>query len=107
MMFSLATSLLILVSVPFLIVVDHNTGTGYAVLPTSDRPRRDSNVLHKTTSDGNKYNETAVQEAGKHMLSFPWQSILYRLPTACASRPRQPIYILDRDMLGPLCNRRF
>ncbi|KAH9871075.1 hypothetical protein J1614_006649 [Plenodomus biglobosus] len=62
MMLSLATSLLVLVSIPFLIVVDHKTGTGYAVLPTSERPRRDSNVLHKTRSNSSKYNATAVQE---------------------------------------------
>ncbi|KAF2849744.1 MFS general substrate transporter [Plenodomus tracheiphilus IPT5] len=62
MMLSLATSLLVLVSIPFLIVVDHKTGTGYAVLPTSERPRRDSNVLHKTRTNGSKYSATAVQE---------------------------------------------
>ncbi|KAF1850619.1 MFS general substrate transporter [Cucurbitaria berberidis CBS 394.84] len=50
MMLSLATSLLVLVSIPFLVVVDHKSGTGYAVLPTSERTRRDSNLLHRTKS---------------------------------------------------------
>lgn len=91
MMLSLATTLLVLVSIPFLIVVDHKTGTGYAVLPTSDRPRRDSNVIVKTTLDVNRYNATAVQEAGKHPLSFPGFHMPCHLPTACSRRPRPPI----------------
>jgi hypothetical protein len=62
MMLSLATSLLVLVSLPFLIVVDHKAGTGYDVLPTSERARRDSNVLHKTRSSGSKYEPSALPQ---------------------------------------------
>ncbi|KAI4927014.1 uncharacterized protein J4E92_006178 [Alternaria infectoria] len=62
MMLSLATSLLVLVSIPFLIVVDHKAGTGYAVLPTSERTRRNSNVLHKTRSNGSKYKSSALPQ---------------------------------------------
>jgi len=74
MMLSLATSLLVLVSIPFLIVVDHKAGTGYAVLPTSERTRRNSNVLHKTRSNGSKYKSSALpqQEISKRcFLSTP------------------------------------
>lgn len=66
MMLSLATSLLVLVSIPFLIVVDHKAGTGYEVLPTSERSRRDSNVLHKTKPHGSKYSASAVPEVSKY-----------------------------------------
>jgi hypothetical protein len=62
MMLSLATSLVVLVSIPFLIVVDHKAGTGYAVLPTSERARRDSNVLHKTRSSSSKYEPSALPQ---------------------------------------------
>ncbi|PSN70696.1 MFS general substrate transporter [Corynespora cassiicola Philippines] len=62
LLFSLATSLVVLVSIPFLHVVDHMTGTGYAVLPTSDRPRRNSNVLHRTKSNTSRYKSSAVPE---------------------------------------------
>jgi len=62
LMFSLATSLVVLVSIPFLIVVDHRTGAGYAALPTNERPRRDSNVLHRNKSDGRRFSATAVPE---------------------------------------------
>ncbi|KAF1835946.1 MFS general substrate transporter [Decorospora gaudefroyi] len=62
MMLSLATSLLVLVSIPFLIVVDHKAGTGYAVLPTTERARRDSNVLHKTKPTSSKYRASALPQ---------------------------------------------
>ncbi|KAJ4364552.1 hypothetical protein N0V83_009148 [Neocucurbitaria cava] len=62
MMLALATSLLVLVSVPFLIVVDHKTGTGYAVLPTSERSRRDSNVLHRAKSNNSKYSASSLPQ---------------------------------------------
>jgi len=80
MMLSLATSLLVLVSIPFLIVVDHKAGTGYAVLPTSERTRRNSNVLHKTRSNGSKYKSSALPQqeiniTGLALLNKPefWQ----------------------------------
>ncbi|KAF2800949.1 MFS general substrate transporter [Melanomma pulvis-pyrius CBS 109.77] len=57
---SLATSLLVLVSIPFLNVVDPQTATAYAVLPTSERTRRDSNLLHRTKSNGSKYSNSSV-----------------------------------------------
>ncbi|KNG46816.1 MFS general substrate transporter [Stemphylium lycopersici] len=60
MMLSLATSLLVLVSIPFLIVVDHKAGTGYAVLPTSERARRNSNLLQPTKSSSTKYKSSAL-----------------------------------------------
>jgi hypothetical protein len=47
-MLSFATSLVVLVAIPFLIVVDHKTGTAYTVLPTNERARRNSNLLHQT-----------------------------------------------------------
>lgn len=73
MMLSLATSLVVLVSIPFLIVVDHKAGTGYAVLPTSERVRRNSNVLHKTKSNGTRYKSSALpqQEISKRSFPFP------------------------------------
>jgi hypothetical protein len=46
-MLSFATSLVVLVAIPFLIVVDHKSDTPYAVLPTSERARRNSNLLHQ------------------------------------------------------------
>ncbi|USP75515.1 hypothetical protein yc1106_02789 [Curvularia clavata] len=61
-MLSFATSFLVLVSIPFLIVVDHKTGTGYAAVPTNDRPRRDSNVLHTTKPSGVKYKSSALPQ---------------------------------------------
>ncbi|KAJ4988416.1 major facilitator superfamily transporter [Stagonosporopsis vannaccii] len=59
-MLSLATSLLVLVSIPFLIIVDHKSGTSYAVLPTNERTRRNSNVLHRTNSNRSKYSATVL-----------------------------------------------
>jgi hypothetical protein len=72
MMLSLATSLLVMVSIPFLIVVDHKAGTGYAALPTSERMRRDSNALHKTKKNNSRYKSSAVPqpEISKHFISF-------------------------------------
>lgn len=52
---SFGTSFLVLVSLPFLHVVDHVSGAGYAVVPTSERTRRDSNVLHRTKSNSSKH----------------------------------------------------
>lgn len=80
-MLSLGTSLLVLVSIPFLIVIDHKAGTGYAVLPTSERSRRDSNVLHRTKSNGSKHSRSAMQqqEISKQILSFAITTL--QLPT--------------------------
>lgn len=62
-MLSFATSSLVLVSIPFLIVVDHKAGTGYAVVPTSERARRDSNVLHTTkSSTSTKFTSSALPQ---------------------------------------------
>ncbi|EOA87824.1 hypothetical protein ACJQWK_02270 [Exserohilum turcicum] len=61
-MLSFATSLLVLVSIPFLIVVDHQPGAGYAVVPTSERTRRDSNVLHSTKPHGSRFKSSAPPE---------------------------------------------
>lgn len=78
LLLSLATSLLVLVSIPFLHVVDHHPGTSYAVLPTTERTRRDSNLLHRTKSNGSKYSSTSMPqtEPSKHCISLP-----------CLSRP--------------------
>ncbi|KAF2713259.1 MFS general substrate transporter [Pleomassaria siparia CBS 279.74] len=57
--FSLATSLLVLVSIPFLNVVDP-LSSAYAVLPTSERTRRDSNLLHRTRSNGSKDSNVSI-----------------------------------------------
>ncbi|KAJ4289100.1 hypothetical protein N0V90_011442 [Kalmusia sp. IMI 367209] len=54
LLLSFGTSMVVLVALPFLHVVDHQTGAGYAVLPTSERSRRDSNLLHRTRSNGSK-----------------------------------------------------
>jgi hypothetical protein len=72
MLLSLATSLLVLVSIPFLIVVDHQKGGDYAVLPTSERGRRDSNLLHRAKSHGTRYKASAVPapETSKSNLIF-------------------------------------
>jgi hypothetical protein len=79
LMFSLATSLVVLISIPFLIVVDHRSGAGYAVLPTNERPRRDSNVVYR-----NKYSATALPEEQVSKCLF---SVLpNQLPTASSRR---------------------
>lgn len=60
LLLSFGTSMVVLVALPFLHVVDHKTGAGYAALPTSERTRRDSNVLHRTRSNGSKYSSSSV-----------------------------------------------
>lgn len=72
---SLATSLLVMVSIPFLRVVDHRKGTSYAVLPTSERTRRDSNLLHRTKSNGSKYSRASIssqEEPGTYFYLIPF-----------------------------------
>jgi hypothetical protein len=91
MMLSLATSLLVLVSIPFLTVVDHKAGTGYAVLPTSERTRRDSNAL-RTTKSNSKYKSSALpqQETSKQLFSSSPPNtpvICQPLPAAEEDRP--------------------
>jgi hypothetical protein len=102
MMLSLATSLLVLVSIPFLIVVDHKTGTGYAALPTSERSRRNSNVLHKTRSNGSKYKSSALpqQEISKQC-SLSTFVFPCHLPTTFSSRGRTGPS-LNRDLVTSL-----
>lgn len=92
MLLSLATSLLVMVSIPFLIVVDHQRGTTYAVLPTSERGRRDSNLLHRTKSHGSRYKATAVPQAeiSKFALSLPPPPPLCQLPTAHTADDADP-----------------
>ena len=63
--FSFGTSMLVLVSLPFLHVVDHKTGAGYAVLPTNERTRRDSNLLHRTKSGSPKPSTLPHSEPSK------------------------------------------
>lgn len=57
LLLSIGTSCLVLVSIPFLHIVDHNAR--YSVLPTDEDStglsRQDSNLLHRTKS-GSKYN---------------------------------------------------
>ncbi|KAF2122398.1 major facilitator superfamily domain-containing protein [Lophiotrema nucula] len=67
-----ATSGIVLISLPFLHVVDHVTGAGYKVIPTGERTRRDSNLLHRTKSNGSKYSSASVPlpEPSKHTVSF-------------------------------------
>jgi hypothetical protein len=92
-MLSLATSLLVLVSIPFLIVVDHKAGTGYAVLPTSERVRRDSNVLHQTKSNSRyKSSPLPQQEISKHSISYH----LHTPPVTC-----QPLPAPEEEQDGP------
>ena len=73
MMLSLATSLLVLVSIPFLVVVDHKAGAGYAALPTTERARRDSNLLTRTKSNSSKYKSSVIpeQETSKPPFRYP------------------------------------
>ncbi|KAJ4363856.1 hypothetical protein N0V95_000925 [Ascochyta clinopodiicola] len=74
-MLSLATSLLVLVSIPFLIVVDHKSGTGYTVLPTDERTRRNSNVLHRTNSHPSKFSATVLPPQEVNITGF---ALLYK-----------------------------
>lgn len=74
LLLSLATSILVLVSIPFLHVVDHQHGAGYATLPTTERPkpgRRDSNRLHRTKSDGSKHSRSSFPAPEPSKYSFP------------------------------------
>jgi|SRR5690242_14092221 len=90
-MLSLATSLLVLVAIPFLIVVDHKSGTSYAVLPTNERTRRNSNVLHRTNSNRSKYSATVLpaEEVSKCYL-FSWIVVVaYILPPSYTNHVQQ------------------
>lgn len=86
MLLSLATSLLVLVSIPFLIVVDHQKGADYAALPSSEHGRRNSNLLHRAKSHGTRYKASAVPE--------PENSKLYLViahtpsPVTCQPHPQ-------------------
>ncbi|KAF2467353.1 MFS general substrate transporter [Lindgomyces ingoldianus] len=60
LLLSLGTSLLVLVSIPFLHVVDHPSA--YSALPTTERPRRDSNLLHRTKSNGSKHSSSSIPQ---------------------------------------------
>lgn len=60
LLLAIATSSLVLVSIPFLQVVDHQKGTDYTAVPTSQRTRRDSNLLHRTKSNGSKYSNSSI-----------------------------------------------
>ncbi|KAL5416748.1 hypothetical protein PMIN04_008035 [Paraphaeosphaeria minitans] len=64
---SFGTSMVVLAALPFLHVVDHRTGTGYAVLPTNERTRRNSNVLHQTRSNGSKHSSRYSGTSIPHM----------------------------------------
>ena len=73
LLLSLATSLLVLISIPFLHVVDHQTGAGYATVPTGDHSSRHaSNRLHRTKSGGSKYSRVSIPgpEPSKQPNSF-------------------------------------
>jgi hypothetical protein len=87
MFLSLATSLLVLVAIPFLIVVDHQSGTSYSALPTTERARRDSNILHRTKASGTKFKESVVPqpENSKCHLSTPQP----HLPMSTANQSEQ------------------
>lgn len=84
---SFGTSLVVLAALPFLHVVDHKAGTGYAVLPTSERTRRDSNVLQRTRSDSSKhssrFSSSSVPESEPSKLRIS-------LPLVCAPCLCQP-----------------
>ncbi|PVH92949.1 MFS general substrate transporter [Periconia macrospinosa] len=54
LLLSFGTSSLVLGALPFLRVVDHRPGAGYTGVPTAERTRRDSNLLHRTRSNGSK-----------------------------------------------------
>jgi hypothetical protein len=80
--FSFGTSMLVLASLPFLHVVDHKSGAGYAVLPTSERTRRDSNLLHRTKSGSSRASTLSHPEASKplHFLG-----VICQLPLSIAN----------------------
>lgn len=83
--------MVVLAALPFLHVVDHKAGTGYAALPTNERTRRNSNVLHRTRSNGSKnsgrFSSSAIPqpEPSKLMCSFSIFS-----STRCLCQPFQP-----------------
>lgn len=86
-MLSFATSLVVLVAIPFLIVVDHKSGTSYTVLPTNERTRRESNLLHQSRT---KHSATVLppQEISTYTLisldcssSSVYTSAPYHIPT--------------------------
>jgi hypothetical protein len=97
MFLSLATSLLVAVSIPFLIIVDRQKPTIYAVLPTSERSRRDSNILHRTKTHGSRYKATAVPhiEPSKHHFLHPCHlavaNALQQTKTSPALLPRKSL----------------
>ncbi|KAH8725735.1 major facilitator superfamily domain-containing protein [Phaeosphaeriaceae sp. PMI808] len=78
MLLSLATSLLVLVSIPFLVVVDHQAGTTYSELPTSERERerRDSNMLHRTKSNGSNCQQRPADQDEQSRPSTETSSLL-------------------------------
>jgi hypothetical protein len=88
LLLSLATSLLVLVSIPFLHVVNHQTGGGYASVPTVERSRRVSNRLHRTKSDGSKYSRVSIPgaEPSKHHFSFFFTRTPCQRPTLYSNR---------------------
>lgn len=88
-MLSFATSMLVLVSIPFLIVVDHKRGASYTALPTTERARRNSNVLHRTDSNRTKYSATVLppQEVSKYCLSLDRSCSLYTPPSIYQPHP--------------------
>jgi hypothetical protein len=93
MLLSLATSLLVLVSIPFLTVVDHQKGTTYSALPTSERGRRDSNLLHRTKSSTRKHNASVVTQTSKYFHVFALSSFT---PIIC-----QPLPADEDETSGP------
>jgi MFS family permease len=93
MLLSLATSLLVLVSIPFLTVVDHQQGSTYSTLPTSERGRRDSNLLHRTKSGTRKHNATTVTQISKYSHVF---ALSLSSPIIC-----QPLLADEDESSGP------
>jgi len=69
LLLSFGTSLVVLFALPFLHVVDHKAGAGYTVVPTSERSRRDSNLLHRTRSNGSKGSSAHSPESSKFNFS--------------------------------------
>jgi hypothetical protein len=95
--FSFGTSMLVLASLPFLHVVDHKTGTGYAVLPTSDRTRRDSNLLHRTKSSSPRTSTLPQPEPSKPP-TFPLSMhLLHFCPLPLVSCQRHHLVFDEQD----------
>ncbi|KAF1949510.1 MFS general substrate transporter [Byssothecium circinans] len=65
LLLSFGTSLVVLAALPFLHVVDPKSG--YTVLPTADHARRNSNLLHRTRSNGSN----ASSKFGRSSLPQP------------------------------------